>query len=288
MRLPLALLVSFLLFGVPCAKAADAQRIGKVSAIGCERILLAKDRSRWDEPLVEVGRVVQLTPVEEASLREKLWRLRDATLNVEDELRYSTVYFEGDRRGSREKAPIRAPYNRLTAAEAQALGDYTGLSYATINHALRRITTSGALEFRELADVAAVHLMLSGLAKLPDYVGVVSRGASMSAENFAALEEVYQPGAVIREPAFLSTSPGERVHPRFRDRGKAYLTIYSKHGKEITALSYNNTAGRRYPGETEVLFAPNSRFVVEAFRWGTETIKDTERRRAYITLRELD
>jgi hypothetical protein len=101
---------------------------------------------------------------------------------------------------------------------------------------------------------AAIGCVASALGRLPPFQGTVYR--ALGGSDPARLE-AYQPGAVLTEKAFTSTTPSDAAAWRF---GKVMLVIDAKHaGKEIWPL-----AGNMNRGEQEVLFPPGTRFEVKS------------------------
>ena len=106
----------------------------------------------------------------------------------------------------------------------------------------------------------------TALSKLPDYSGVVFRGTSLPPELLAQ----YQPGAIIIEHAFTSTTQkASMVFP-----GNVVFKILSKTGKDISPYSV-------FPDELEVVFAQGVVFEVigltEGVDVGTTVITMAER-----------
>jgi hypothetical protein len=126
----------------------------------------------------------------------------------------------------------------LSNTDILAIVTYTGNDFYFINHALR----SGSDLESVLPHVFALD---EALAKLPDYVGDVKRGTDLP-ENVLA---IYQPGNIVSDPAFLSTSKKTEYS------GPHRLLIHSKTGKDISTFS-------NFGSEDEVLFRPDVKFRV--------------------------
>ncbi|WP_243393756.1 ADP-ribosyltransferase [Mycobacterium ahvazicum] len=133
----------------------------------------------------------------------------------------------------------------LTPADIAALTDYTGPGYQELNDVLR----NGALDASHQARVDAIN---RALEKLPAYQGPVIRGTSLPTEVL----DRYQPGRVITEPAFTSTTTLRAVAEGPAFGGNVEFRIFSLTGRDISSFSM-------YPGEKEVLFPPGSKFYVE-------------------------
>ncbi|MGX1806327.1 zeta toxin family protein [Nocardia sp. NPDC055321] len=135
---------------------------------------------------------------------------------------------------------------RLTPAERDALQDYAGDAYNEINRHLR---------FGEPLDTVSpetIDLIRSGLDKLPDYVGPVKRSIMLSPEQMESFWNANRKGAVVEDPAFVSTSK-----TKFKWNPNVKLTILSATGKDI---SYLQPPAKR--GEQEVLIPDGRQFRV--------------------------
>jgi hypothetical protein len=132
----------------------------------------------------------------------------------------------------------------LTSEEQLALADYTGSGYQDLNSALR----SDALDASQHARVDALS---NALEKLPAYEGPVIRGTNLPPEVLAQ----YQPGEVITEDAFLSTTTNEAVARSPTFAGNVEFRILSSTGRDISSVSM-------FPGEQEILFPAGTRFYV--------------------------
>lgn len=127
----------------------------------------------------------------------------------------------------------------ITPSEAASIVAYSGSHYNGVNAALR----AGVMT--EEQHHYAV-LLNSSLDKLPPYVGVSYRKASMP----ESAKGLYQPGMVIEERAFTSTSKNSSTW-----HGDLRFEIHGKSGRDISKLS-------SHPDESEVLFKSGSRFKV--------------------------
>lgn len=125
-----------------------------------------------------------------------------------------------------------------------ALADYTGPGYADLNDALRNGTVGASL-------AARVDALNRALEKLPPYGGPVIRGSNIPLEMLAQ----YQPGEVIVEHAFLSTTKNPAVAQLPTFSGNVEFQILSKSGRDIYSFSM-------FPAEQEVLFPPGTEFYV--------------------------
>jgi NAD:arginine ADP-ribosyltransferase len=132
----------------------------------------------------------------------------------------------------------------LTWDDRLAFTHYTGLGYEDLNEALR----SDTLDASQHARVAALN---TALEKLPAHHGPVVRGTDLPPDVLAQ----YQPGEVVTEKAFLSstTDPVVAQSPAFA--GNVEFRIMSSTGRDISSFSL-------FPDEQEVLFRPRTRFYV--------------------------
>ncbi|URA07125.1 minor head protein [Xanthomonas phage Mallos] len=135
----------------------------------------------------------------------------------------------------------------LTAEEAAAIKAYTGNTYRALNNALRNGKYAGDTALQAYVD-AAQH----GLAKMPKYTGLSSRGMTFGQVELKKILSTYQKGTVIEDSAFVSTSYGERA----AFSGNVFMRVNGKTGVNVSQYSY-------YKGEREVLFMPGTRFRVD-------------------------
>lgn len=126
----------------------------------------------------------------------------------------------------------------ISDGDLAAVIAYTGSGYGKINKQLR----SGKMTPHMHEIVLAAN---SALEKMPSHVGLVRRGAYI--EGDAA--SLYEPGMIIEERGFTSTSRGSG------NSGGLQFHIKSRTGKDVSGVSL-------HPGEQEVLFRSGSRFRV--------------------------
>uniref|UniRef100_UPI0038998BA2 ADP-ribosyltransferase n=1 Tax=Mycobacterium sp. HUMS_1102779 TaxID=3383487 RepID=UPI0038998BA2 len=148
-----------------------------------------------------------------------------------------------DHRDASDGGPPTA-LDSLSSDDLAAIADYTGTGYLELNDALR----SSALDASQQARVDAVN---RALAKLPPYHGPVVRGTDLPPEVLAQ----YQPGEVITEKAFLSTTTNPAVAQSSAFAGNVEFRILSSTGRDVSSIS-------AFPGELEILFPARSRFYV--------------------------
>ncbi len=125
----------------------------------------------------------------------------------------------------------------MTDEEIWTIVDYIDAGYEVMNRALR---AGKGPELERLRP--QVELLDYALSRLPDHVGEVVRGAELPPE----ILDTYQPGGVVADPAFLSTTAGEPFPGTL-------FRIKSKHCKSVQFFN---------PEEKEVLCRPNTRMKV--------------------------
>ncbi len=139
-----------------------------------------------------------------------------------------------------------APRHGMSDPELTAIYAYTTndgrWSYKYLNEALRSDDPARIEKVRDFKET-----LEAALAKLPDYEGVVRRGARLSEGILAK----YKHGELAPKDAFRSTlAEGKSAFS-----GPHQFVIQSRHGKRIQPYS-------GHPREREVLFPPSARFLV--------------------------
>jgi hypothetical protein len=132
----------------------------------------------------------------------------------------------------------------LTTEHLWALADYTGPGHEDLNNALRTDTMDASQQAR-------VDALNQALEKLPPHSGSVFRGTNLPPDVLAR----YQPGAVVTESAFFSTTMDLNVAQSPAFAGNVEFRILSRTGRDISSLSM-------YPSEQEVLFQSDATFFV--------------------------
>jgi hypothetical protein len=132
----------------------------------------------------------------------------------------------------------------LHTGDLSALADYTGPGHVDLNEALR----SGIMDASQQARVEALN---QALEKLPPHHGPVFRGTHLPDGELAR----YQPGVVVTERAFVSTSIDPAVARFAAFAGNVEFKILSKTGRDVSSFS-------AFPSEREVLFPPGVQFYV--------------------------
>jgi uncharacterized protein YukE len=149
----------------------------------------------------------------------------------------------------------------LAQMHTDVVQSYTGTSFRQLNTLAR--TGGQYMSPQEVEALSRLSAKLStALAMLPNYEGVVYRGTTLDEDLIAK----YQPGSIVREDAFTSTST-DTPFP-----GNTQFTITAVTGKEISKWSL-------IPDENEVLFDKGTRFRVMS--------KDFDDGICYIHMREL-
>jgi hypothetical protein len=95
------------------------------------------------------------------------------------------------------------------------------------------------------------------LSKLPDYEGVVFRGAKLSQTEIARYKTASENDAVIFNPSFLSCTLKRSIARQF---GTVIFEIYVKNGKLIETISKFGTDSNQ--NEREVLLRKSSKFLI--------------------------
>jgi ADP-ribosyltransferase exoenzyme len=140
--------------------------------------------------------------------------------------------------------------NMLTLEEKTIIYEYTDWEYLTVNSSLRESKGTIVSEFAQYLDTV--------LSKLPNYVGVVHRGAELSKPQFHVFQHSFLNKIPVIEYGFLSTSQEQIVATNFT--GDFLFEIFSKTGKIIEDIAKNGTYS--YESEQEVLFRKNTHFKV--------------------------
>lgn len=135
----------------------------------------------------------------------------------------------------------------VTAEEAAAIRAYTGGTYSTLNNQLRGGQYAARHELQAFVE-SAQH----GLAKMPKFSGLSSRGMRFSPHELEKVLATYRKGEVVTESAFVSSSAGEQA----AFGGNVFMKIHGKTGVDVAPYSY-------YRREREVLFMPGTRFRVD-------------------------
>jgi hypothetical protein len=132
----------------------------------------------------------------------------------------------------------------MTWDDHAALRHYTGSGYGAVNRCLRAPAgCTGTLASR--ADEVS-----AALAKLDPQPGITFRGTTLSNAAVA----VYEPGQVVGEPAFTSTSRALSVAGDAFG-GNTLLVIHGRTGRNVESYSL-------FPNESEVLYDKGTRFRV--------------------------
>jgi hypothetical protein len=141
-----------------------------------------------------------------------------------------------DHHGPVAHADDQVPAGPWSSGDPSALADYTGPGHADLNSALR----SGTVDASQQARIEALN---QALEKLPPHHGPVFRGTHLPDDELAR----YQPGVVVTERAFVSTSMDPAVARFAAFAGNVEFKILSRTGRDISSVSM-------FPTEQEVLF----------------------------------
>lgn len=138
----------------------------------------------------------------------------------------------------------------LTSAEIEAIRSYSSSWYAMMNRYLRDPDSINP------ADVAEVRTSIDnislGLSRLPGHEGTTYRGVSTSGMPDGGAQ--YQPGAVVTEAAFTSTSEKPALAIDFAI--DMLMIVEGQNGSSIVDYS-------RHSGEAEVLYDYGTSFLVQ-------------------------
>jgi hypothetical protein len=136
----------------------------------------------------------------------------------------------------------------LTAEDVAALHDYTtNDGYTTMNPFLRN--SGGYSDAEQAAIQARADRVSTGLAKLPPRPGMTYRGVNLPDD----IVRNYQPGSVVTERAFTSTSTNPGVATGAFD-GNTLMVVTGHSGRDIAPFS-------EFP-ESEILYDKGTQFLV--------------------------
>jgi hypothetical protein len=143
----------------------------------------------------------------------------------------------------------------LTDADRAALHHYTTSAYRDINEVLRG--SSGLPPWEQGEIRATADRISEGLAKLPAQPGTTYRGVTYSDDVLAR----YQPGSVVTEHAFTSTSRDAAVAQGTFD-GNVLMNVTGRNGRDVASFS-------THP-EAEILYDKGTRFRVTDRTWESD------------------
>lgn len=141
----------------------------------------------------------------------------------------------------------------LSDADRVALDDYTGPGYRDMNSYLRNPDQFSPAE--QAAIQARVDNVSDALAKVPPQPGTTYRGADLPDAVLAR----YQPGQIIPEDAFTSTSRNTDVAQGAFD-GNVLFTVTGRNGRDVAPYS-------QFPHEAEILYDYGTEFKVVGKEW---------------------
>ncbi|GAA3976196.1 ADP-ribosyltransferase [Mucilaginibacter dorajii] len=138
---------------------------------------------------------------------------------------------------------------------------YTEDAYETLNEQLRLSGGQNSSDFGKFLNKT--------LAKLPDYEDIVYRAVNLTAFELQKYLDAYSNNTILVEHAFISASKSKAIAYQFGN--SCQFRIFSRNGKDIEAFA---KYGLYHPqNEKEVLFKPNSRFIIlEVTKQGDKTL----------------
>lgn len=139
----------------------------------------------------------------------------------------------------------------ISAAGAAPIIAYSGSHYVALNSHLRE----GKMSKTQWAFTQSLN---AGLDKLPKHTETTYRKATLNANQLA----LYEPGMIIEERGFMSTSKNQGTWS-----GDTQFIVHGKSGRDIQKLS-------SHPSEAEVLFKSGTRFEVVSKSGNTITLKE--------------
>jgi uncharacterized protein YukE len=153
------------------------------------------------------------------------------------------------------------PRGDLSPADRAAIDDYTGSGYRDINGHLRNpdnpnLTPAQRAELQARADAVS-----EALEKLPARPGTTYRGVELNDDLLSR----YQPGQVVTERGFTSTSTNPNVANQNFD-GNTMMVVTGRSGRDMEA----HTA---VPGESEILYNQGTNFRVLSKTWDNDLKK---------------
>ncbi len=138
----------------------------------------------------------------------------------------------------------------LSVYEKALIYKYSNDGYEIVNENLRKSKGKKLDEFGKLLNKT--------LAKLPNFDGVVYRGANMTTQELQRYKEAVTKNKILKEYSFVSTSKSRLIAMAFK--GNTLFRIYSRTGKEVEKIAKFGLHGTS--NEKEVLFRPNRNFII--------------------------
>ncbi len=140
----------------------------------------------------------------------------------------------------------------LNQYEKTLIFHYSDSGFEQVNERLRDS------EGKELNEFGI--LLKQTLKKLPDYSGLVYRNVNLDKRQILKYQDALKNNNSIAEPAFSSCSYSKLIANEYG--GNVTFRILSKTGKNIEAIAKHGLFGS--PNEKEVIFLPNTEFIVLA------------------------
>ena len=141
-----------------------------------------------------------------------------------------------------------------TNEQATAINTYTGIAYRDLNSELRG---KGDPDTKE-ENLKLANDIADGLKELPNHKGETYRGTNLD----KSIADKLKVGATYSDKGFLSTSAKSNIAEDFagtddKNKKAVFFTIDGTYGKNITAAAI-------LKNESEVLFAPSSKFKISS------------------------
>lgn len=133
----------------------------------------------------------------------------------------------------------------LSETDRLALEDYTGAGYEDMNPVLRNPDANIPPDLQGRIDRVS-----DALANLPAHPGTTYRGTTLNADELA----YYEPGEVVPERGFMSTSTNPRVADK-NFHGNTYFIVEGRSGRDVQPYS-------QVPRESEILYNTGTEFEV--------------------------
>lgn len=138
--------------------------------------------------------------------------------------------------------------NQLTIYEKAIIYKYSNDGFESLNEILRK---SKGKKINALGN----YLNFS-LNKLPNFDGLVYRGAHLSKTELNRYINAFKKNSLITEYSFISSSKSRLIAMSFK--GNVLFRMFSRTGKDIEKITKFGISG--YPNEKEILFRSNRIF----------------------------
>lgn len=162
--------------------------------------------------------------------------------------------------GGKQKTRPDGKSTEFTDRDREAIRLYSGPEFRPLNNYLRDPSSVTNQRLRDKYDGQAAQIS-NALDKLPADPGTTYRGT----KNKPFLDR-YQPGDIVDEKAFISSSKDRAEAEKFTDWGGSVMEIKGRNGKYIEG----NT---KFEGQDEVVFNRDSKFKVTGRDDSDEAVK---------------